>query len=84
MKLDHWYLIVIFLCLSLMNEAAGILAKVIAGKRGYEGPMGKSDRVVMLGIYCLLQYWSARCIELFHLALCTGKYRIACGVLIID
>ena len=58
-EVGYWYLIVVFLCLSLINEAAGILAKVIARKRGYEGPMGKSDRVVMLSIYCLLQFWSA-------------------------
>jgi CDP-diacylglycerol--glycerol-3-phosphate 3-phosphatidyltransferase len=52
------YLIVIFICLSIINEFAGLLGKIISGKRRYDGPMGKSDRAVIMGIYGILSYFS--------------------------
>lgn len=48
------YLIVIFLCLTIINEFAGVLAKTVAGQRRYDGPMGKSDRAFIFGVYGLL------------------------------
>lgn len=50
------YLIVIFICLSIINEFAGILAKCISGQRRYDGPMGKSDRAFIMGLYGILSY----------------------------
>lgn len=50
------YLVVIFITLSIINEFAGLLGKVIAGDRRYDGPMGKSDRAFMLGIYGILSF----------------------------
>jgi CDP-diacylglycerol--glycerol-3-phosphate 3-phosphatidyltransferase len=52
------YLIVTFFCLSIINEFAGLLGKVISGERRYDGPMGKSDRAVILGLYGILSYFS--------------------------
>lgn len=55
---EIFYLIVVFICLSIINEFAGILGKVIANERRYEGPMGKSDRALILGVYGILSYFS--------------------------
>lgn len=52
------YLIVLFIALSIINEFAGIMGKVISGERRYEGPMGKSDRAFLLGIYGILSFLS--------------------------
>ncbi len=51
------YLIVIFICLSIINEYAGILGKAVSGIRQYDGPMGKSDRAFVISIYGLLSYF---------------------------
>jgi len=48
------YLVVIFICLSIINEMAGVLGKVISNERRYDGPMGKSDRAFVVGLYGLL------------------------------
>ena len=50
------YVIVLFICLSIINEFAGILAKVVSGTRRYDGPMGKSDRAFVIGLYGLLSF----------------------------
>ena len=36
---------------------AGVMGKVLGGQRRYEGPMGKSDRALLMGIYGLLAYF---------------------------
>ncbi len=54
------YLIVIFICLSIINEFAGLLGKIISGERRYDGPMGKSDRAVIMGLYGILSYFSIK------------------------
>ncbi len=51
------YLIVLFLCLGIINEFAGLLAKVVSGQRRYDGPMGKSDRAFVISIYGLLSFF---------------------------
>lgn len=52
------YLVVLFIALSIINEFAGLLGKVIAGDRRYDGPMGKSDRAFVISIYGLLYFFS--------------------------
>ncbi|MDB9960463.1 CDP-alcohol phosphatidyltransferase family protein [Oceanihabitans sp.] len=52
------YLIIIFICLSIINEFSGVLGKVISGHRQYDGPMGKSDRAFVMGIYGILSFFS--------------------------
>lgn len=49
-----FYLIVLFLCFSIVNEFSGVLAKAVSGQRRYDGPMGKSDRAFLIGLYGLL------------------------------
>lgn len=51
------YLIVVFICLSIINEFAGVMGKIISNERRYEGPMGKSDRAFLLGLYGLLSFF---------------------------
>lgn len=50
------YLIVIFICLSIINEFAGLIGKVVSGERRYDGPMGKSDRAFIMGLYGILSF----------------------------
>jgi CDP-diacylglycerol--glycerol-3-phosphate 3-phosphatidyltransferase len=50
------YLVVLFICLSIVNEFSGLLGKVISGQRRYEGPMGKSDRAFVIGLYGLISF----------------------------
>jgi CDP-diacylglycerol--glycerol-3-phosphate 3-phosphatidyltransferase len=52
------YWVVIFICLSVVNEFAGILGKAVSGQRRYEGPMGKSDRAFVMGVYGLLCFFN--------------------------
>ena len=52
------YWVVAFICLSVVNEFAGILGKAVSGTRRYEGPMGKSDRAFVMGVYGLLCFFN--------------------------
>lgn len=45
-----------FIVLGLINEFAGLLALGINGERRYDGPMGKSDRALLIGVFSLLLY----------------------------
>ncbi len=51
-------LFVSFLLLSAVNEFAGILGKAVSGERRYEGPMGKSDRALVIGLVALISFFS--------------------------
>ncbi len=51
------YLLFAFIVLSVINEFSGVLAKAISGERRYDGPMGKSDRALCIGLMCLLIYF---------------------------
>ena len=42
------------LWMSAVNEYAGVLGASVGGERRYEGPMGKSDRTLVWGVFCLL------------------------------
>jgi len=53
---ESLYLIVVFILLSIVNELSGIMGKLIGGTRRYDGPMGKSDRALLIGFYGLLQF----------------------------
>ena len=52
------YVFLGFLFLSVINEYTGILGKAVSGNRRYEGPMGKSDRAFLIGLICLILYFS--------------------------
>lgn len=51
---ESLYLIVVFIILGIINEFAGLMGKIVGKERRYEGPMGKSDRALILGLYGLL------------------------------
>lgn len=59
-KLFHLniYILFTFIILSLINEFTGILGKAISGERRYEGPMGKSDRALVIGLISLISYFN--------------------------
>ena len=48
-----------FLLLSVLNEFAGLLGQALGGARRYDGPMGKSDRALVVGVLCLLFLFKA-------------------------
>lgn len=47
-------LITVLLVLCPVNEFAGYMGKVIGKGRRYDGPMGKSDRALIFGLYGIL------------------------------
>jgi len=51
-------LAIIFIVLSVINEFCGLLAKVVSGNRRYDGPMGKSDRAFLIGLICIIYYFT--------------------------
>ena len=51
--------IMCFLLLSVLNEFAGILGQALGGARRYDGPMGKSDRALVVGVLSLLFLFKA-------------------------
>ena len=53
----EWQVVVGFAVLAVLNEFAGVLAKIICGERRYDGPMGKSDRAFLVGLICLINYF---------------------------
>ena len=49
-----------FIFLAMLNEFIGVLTRAATGVRRYDGPMGKSDRALVLGLTCLLFFfWPA-------------------------
>lgn len=56
--LDHNHLVyatfAAFLILSMFNEFCGVLCQALTGTRAYHGPMGKSDRALVISLYCLM------------------------------
>ena len=53
------WVILLFGILAIINEFAGVLGKAMGGDRRYDGPMGKSDRALFIGLFCLTAYyWS--------------------------
>lgn len=54
---ESLYLIIVFIVLSVINEFAGLIGKVVGKERRYDGPMGKSDRALILGLYGLLVFF---------------------------
>lgn len=54
-----WRIIVLFGVLSVINEFSGLLGRAMGGERRYDGPMGKSDRALLIGLFCIVLYfWS--------------------------
>ncbi len=52
--------VLMFVVLAMVNEFVGVLAKAATGVRRYDGPMGKSDRALVVGLTCLLFFfWPA-------------------------
>jgi CDP-diacylglycerol--glycerol-3-phosphate 3-phosphatidyltransferase len=49
--------VLLFVSMAILNEFAGLLAKVISGERRYDGPMGKSDRALTIGILLLILFY---------------------------
>jgi len=54
---ENLYAVAAFLCLMVLNEFAGVLGKAVIQQRHYDGPMGKSDRALIIGLYALLCFF---------------------------
>ncbi len=54
---EETYIVAVFLCLSIVNEFAGLLGKAIGSERRYDGPMGKSDRAFLISIIGILLFF---------------------------
>ncbi len=68
-----------FILLSALNETAGILAKSISGERRYDGPMGKSDRALLIGLLCLGLFFFPKLAAYFNHII-----GVACGLLLVS
>ena len=53
---NFWW-VLLFMFLSMLNEFIGVLTKAATGTKRYDGPMGKSDRALIIGITCLLFFF---------------------------
>ncbi|MEM7372138.1 MAG: CDP-alcohol phosphatidyltransferase family protein [Bacteroidota bacterium] len=51
------WIIVGFAVLAVINEFAGLLGKAMGGDRRYDGPMGKSDRALLIGLFCVILFF---------------------------
>lgn len=51
------YLFTLFLIMIVVNEFAGVMGKIISNERRYDGPMGKSDRALLIGVLCIVFYF---------------------------
>ena len=51
------FIIVSFGVLAIISEFSGVLGRALGGERRYEGPMGKSDRAFIIGLYCIVNYF---------------------------
>jgi CDP-diacylglycerol--glycerol-3-phosphate 3-phosphatidyltransferase len=47
-------LMIAFVFVALLTEMAGVVAVQVGSKRRYEGPMGKSDRTILIGLLSVL------------------------------
>lgn len=52
----HSLVVICFVALAVVNEFSGLLAKVVYGSRRYDGPMGKSDRALVIGLLAIAYY----------------------------
>jgi len=49
--------VIAFALLTIINEFAGVLGKAMGGERRYEGPMGKSDRALLISLFCIFCFF---------------------------
>ena len=73
------YVIALFGVLAIINEFAGLLGRALGGERRYDGPMGKSDRALLIGLFCILDYFW-RGIEVYS----TWIFAFACLLILIS
>lgn len=69
----HVYVVVVFMCLSVVNEFCGVLANAISGVRRYDGPMGKSDRAFVVAVFGILKFFEVD----------TSRYFLPCMLIVI-
>ena len=75
-------LVAFFSGLSVVNEFSGVMGKIVGNERQYDGPMGKSDRALIVGVLCLCLFFTPIS-EIYInalLALCVFLMCISCFV----
>jgi CDP-diacylglycerol--glycerol-3-phosphate 3-phosphatidyltransferase len=73
------FVLIAFLFLSMVNEYAGILGKAVSGERRYEGPMGKSDRALVVGLFSLISFFTEALIPYSN-----HTFIVICGLLVLS
>ncbi len=73
------FVLIAFLFLSMVNEYTGILGKAVSGERRYEGPMGKSDRALVVGLFSLISFFTDALIPYSN-----HTFIVICGLLILS
>ncbi|MGH1519569.1 CDP-alcohol phosphatidyltransferase family protein [Chryseobacterium sp. JK1] len=63
---ESLYFIIIFILMSIINEFSGLIGKVVGKERRYDGPMGKSDRALIVGLYGLLIFFGVSITGISH------------------
>lgn len=53
----HPNLLAAFIALMIINEFVGVLGKAMGRSRRYDGPMGKSDRALFIGLLCIIVFF---------------------------
>ncbi|MEB3317942.1 MAG: CDP-alcohol phosphatidyltransferase family protein [Cyanobacteriota bacterium] len=51
-----------FAVLAVLSEFCGVLAQALVGERRYDGPMGKSDRALLVGLLALTLFFMPRAV----------------------
>lgn len=64
---------VVFSVLAMLSEMAGLVGVQIGVRRGYEGPMGKSDRAVLASILAIVYFAGIRDIKVYDGILALGS-----------
>ncbi|HET7224142.1 MAG TPA: CDP-alcohol phosphatidyltransferase family protein [Candidatus Eisenbacteria bacterium] len=54
---------------AMLTEFAGVLAQALSGRRRYDGPMGKSDRALLIGVLGLITTFVPRTLRGWPLVL---------------
>ncbi|MCL9782970.1 CDP-alcohol phosphatidyltransferase family protein [Vibrio sp. S4M6] len=81
-------LLIVVIFVAMLSEFSGVLGVMVGASRRYDGPMGKSDRALLLGVMAVLwaygwitPLWLNVCFALMLLLLCvTSVNRIGQGV----
>jgi CDP-diacylglycerol--glycerol-3-phosphate 3-phosphatidyltransferase len=62
---EHVLGVALFVTLGVFSEFCGVLAKALMNVRRYDGPMGKSDRALVVSLLCLTTFFFPHAVSPF-------------------